>query len=608
MKKVELSIGRYRLLALYFTEGSQDILIDFKNPSIRKRRFNNQDLFSEEIKDNSDRDQSEIENNPESINLFQEKSKFSKALTSVSVLQKGIFIFFVVETILLVLILILVPLSINSIPLSSIVFGMGKLRYNSILSLVNIQSLDLLYANHTLSFNESVYRGNLATSAQMLESLLAQYQSISIPFFSTEMRLFDEYTQLYQYTENGYTQKNSTLFDSILTVARLSKIISNTSFSDWSKIEAERVFILRNVPAYYITSLNETITKGTRILVSSIQTVCDILTYLEILITFPIVSLLIAAIVSFCVVEKANRLLWHSIKAANLTVLAQVSLSLHQRIKKIIPNSKLLTSDRSIEKPKMSPAIKLAAIKLALILVLTLIFYIGLVFGPQAMFKPMLIDQLKNSNFGGMRRMLSPFTLFWARNAVFEAAGTPLYTLKLGECDIGSAWIEAEKRTNTYLYIEESLVESINSYRREGYEFKDYAKLIMDEACSFVTSLSNCNSSIIAKGMDSGLKKYLREVKYARELAIAKGVNDKEMIKLEKYSKAIENGFVLAPTIYNNYVGTYTGIIEENITGTVMAFVVVLIAVYIFVGKNLLIQLKESLKTEEIIIQILMKS
>ena len=80
--------------------------------------------------------------------------------------------------------------------------------------------------------------------------------------------------------------------------------------------------------------------------------------------------------------------------------------------------------------------------KVLIMLGICLGFYFGLIYGPESIAKQLFNIEIYHTNFGGMRRMLSPLTFFWAREAVFEMSGLASYIQIVPNFQISTSYAE----------------------------------------------------------------------------------------------------------------------------------------------------------------------
>ena len=192
-------------------------------------------------------------------------------------------------------------------------------------------------------------------------------------------------------------------------------------------------------------------------------------------------------------------------------------------------------------------------LKILMFLIICFGFFIGMIYGPESISKELFTIQIHHTCFGGMRRMLSPLTLFWGRESLLEASNLPSYIQTVPDFQVSTSYSEMISRNRQFTYIQTQLMNSLKDTVQSKYSFSRYLSLMKGDACNIITTISNCSQTIVGCGVDIGTKIYLQELQIGADIAKYQGFMASEMIKIEKYSKNIEKSYVFGLQVYTNY-------------------------------------------------------
>ena len=609
IKKESLDIDGYEFLIVNFIDGHtfdkkrlSFIYEKIKEPNILKIFGENEHKFygfkdKEFIKTNTLEVQRQKSNNK--LELHRAK-KFAKCL------RITFWITIISEIILTLTVLFVILNIINSILVSQIIFDIGLMRYLSCSILSNTFSLELLSHNITIQFNESFYRLGLAENSARLKVLIDQYREIQMPFINSKKSYFSSTTlEMHRYINSSFTSYDDSLLNAIQTMVIYSSKIANTSISSFSELYEEKMFILRNIPSTYTNVLNETVMSVMYDLISSLEKSFNYLSAIEILCIFPPVLLIFVSIICFYAIEKTNRTFWS-------VLFINASKNMVETRGKIISRLSLLHEDESIyedfsqkEKKAHYKSITLKPfLKIFCLLLISLGFYLSITYGPQYLLQEMMKNELIHTNFGGLRRMLTPLTLFWGRNSILFLTSNQSYESLMDNYQTSSSLQELQRRVDQMLYIQTNLMNSLKNPVETYFGFREYKQLMYEEACDIITTLPNCTGTIAKYGLNGALNFYASELVTQTNMYKNIGFRPNMLVSIEKYSKVVERSFVFGLFVYANYTNQVVENLKNQLVFTSGLFLVVVIMYSFLIFHKLTDGIIKNLEEKEEILQV----
>jgi hypothetical protein len=130
---------------------------------------------------------------------------------------------------------------------------------------------------------------------------------------------------------------------------------------------------------------------------------------------------------------------------------------------------------------------------------------------------------------------------------------------------------------------------------------------MIGDSCSIINNVANCYQSIVASGVDSGLKMYLLELKTNQQIAKSLGFNKTLFLKIEKYSGTIESSFIFGLSLYINYTNTVVGSLEKGMSLITCLYFILLAACYILLLHKIADELAQNLANKAEILSVFMK-
>ena len=221
----------------------------------------------------------------------------------------------------------------------------------------------------------------------------------------------------------------------------------------------------------------------------------------------------------------------------------------------ILTISLTILSKKVIKKQKKKRIIWIPLLKVFFFSVIVLAFYLIVTNSMQPLVRKLLQSEFNHTNFGGMRRALSPLTLFWGREALFQSQNMTSYINILPSYQISDAISQLNYRSQQFITIQNDLMDSLRTSILNQLSFTEYKKLMFGHTCEFLT-IEDCWKTIVAHGVDSGTKLYLFELQNSLKLAENEGFSHENMVLIEHYSKAVENSYVEALSVYSDYVNS----------------------------------------------------
>jgi hypothetical protein len=198
----------------------------------------------------------------------------------------------------------------------------------------------------------------------------------------------------------------------------------------------------------------------------------------------------------------------------------------------------------------------------------------------------MIEQDLVHTNFGGLRRMMAPLSLFWGRNAALRSIHRSSFDSWFITNPIGSSKSRLEFLIKEYSRTQNLLMGLLNEYPSNQYKFNDYVNLMYGDSCDYITIVDNCTFTFVRNGLDSSLNFYLQELETLGNLKETVDVLN-FMIKVEKFSKLIEKSFVFGLFVYANYTTEVIEGIKMDISMTVLYFVLATVLFYFFLLRKI---------------------
>lgn len=602
MKKSTLTIDGYQLNILYIQEihdqdrgahNLEPIEFHYDNP-IEVKKF--------DIVKNKDFKFSEAESKSDLLDVKINKTKADNAITATKVLNYSVRLCACLQIFFILAMLVITLEVLSSLSLNQIISDTGLLRYHSTSILSNVRSLDLLSKNYTLAYTQDRYRSLLLSNSAGLRTIIEKYRSISMPLTNNNRYYFNErIIKLYFFLNNTQSTQDVTLYDAIKMLISYSSLIAETNLSTISSLNQEILFLYRNIPCDYIDNLNQTVVAITNDIISSIGNLYRILEIIELICLFPPLVNVLISLMCFLYIEIINKALWKKISsikyekllASRSKLIARLSIVHEFDFKPDFTNNK-------VQPNLYSPIIWSPLVKITVLLLISSGFYLGIVYGIQNTLQGLLETELNHTCYGGMRRMLSPLTLFWAREAMFEYNNLESYINIVPFYQISNSNDELVTKSDLFINIQKGLMNSLYSNVQSKYSYSSYIKLMLGDACTMITNIPNCSQGITNYGVDPGIKLYLNELQTSVDLSKTQGFSGKNMIKIEKYSKNIELSQILGISVYGNYTDQLISDLKSTVAYIIVLFFIIICAYYFAflhkVTENIIASLNDMIK------------
>lgn len=576
MKKSLLSLDNQHLMIIYFLEKNND-------DNIKTNQLKIEGYFNTII------DQHELESSKRVVNYDYEEendanntySKIYNALKFAKVLSISVKGIFLLELIIVLAILIITYKLVESLSVNNVILDMGFMRYLSCSILVNTQSLGLINQGFILNNAASFYKESISNSSQELSALLAKYKTVHITVLNIEKTYFkDKNLEIFKYSNGDFKNYDSNLYDAIETFVKYSEIISRVDIENFDKILEQQMFILRNIPSQYLRVLNLTVMESVNDIKIAIEWMFQTMKIVEILCIVPPCVLIIISIVCFIKIEWTSKKIWKTLMDFNPDMLINTRNKLTERLY-YIHDYELFSEKMSnhIYQIKYSIFSTKHFVKILFLLVFTLGYFIAISYGPQSLMLFYLKKEIENTNYGGMRRMLTPLTLFWTRDLILKEANFSSYTDIMSNYDISSSSQELEIIKSQCKEIESIIFNFLTELIQKGYEVEDYENLMIGDACK-ILQVSGCASSLVSKGIDLGFKEYLTTLDYYYAQAVDTGQYYDGIINTEKYSSEVEKSFISAMDIYSGFTSMLVKKINGYMILATFTYIIVLALYY----------------------------
>ena len=503
-----------------------------------------------------------------------EKNKaWKKYLKASSRLRKLLKYFFFAQILIMIGLFIGISKVIGMLKFNFIIFDTGLMRYLSTSTLSNIYSLDLLHQNYPVAFSEDFYRAGINENMNRLQFLLNKYNEVTIPVTGELKEYFkDKKLSVYYEKIDSTYEETEYLVNVINTFISDSKKIANTSLESFSSINEKKIFLYKNIPNYYIDALNTTIFSIMNDLIHSLHSIFIYQEGFELILVIVPALLLILASCTLIQIEYGNQLLWEKFNNITSVSLNTYTRNISQRLKNFhfiheeiekFPFKKL--------KKNRTFIVLIPFCKIFLFLLISVGFYLAINLYNHVLLNEVIKQDLVHMNFGGLRRMLTPLTLFWARNSAYESINKKGYRDWFQHSLVGYSDRKLESLIESFEETQQLLMNSLNKYPLNQFRFEKYLQLMYGNSCEYITTVNNCSATYVSHGLDLALQFYIHEL---RSFSSFRDENKtlSQMINIEKYSKTIEKSFVAGLLIYANYTDEVIIEIKNNLQLTLIYY------------------------------------
>lgn len=605
IKKMRLEIDGYKMMVLYF--GDKEMLERRKSRLYLKKNVQIQDEEVTKIeKHQTGINDSEMKKQfGMNDNAFEDRININSSRRIGKFLNLSIKVLLFTEFAISFSILIVILQIIQELSVNSIISDIGMMRYLSTSILANTQSVDFLYQGYPVAYTEDYYKSSIQTNANKLKSLIEQYRSINLPFLSEKIQYFsNEYIKMFSFTDDIYSEEYMTVLDSIQIIITKANLVVHIDSSTYTSNNTEILEIYRNVPSNYLKGLQSTIMKIIKDLLDSLGKVFRYMEYLELICIIPPVVLILISAFLLYKVEKSNAMFWNLLLRVSKADMIETQTNIIDRLyfvhefeyineNPISKNSKNLKHSMVI----------IPLIKIFGLVVIVISFYLSLTFGPQATLSQMLYSGLNHTNYGGMRRMLTPLTLYWSRESLLEASNHTSYIQKIPYYEISSSYEELENTIDMLLTIQKNLMKTLNHLADKRYNYDPYINLMLGNACEVIDNIENCSQTLVSKGIDSGMKEYLQTLQ--TQYRISKGsLRSESLLRIENYSKNVEKSFVFGLTVYENYTNEVLTQLKTDMVLTTVGFIILNIIYFFLFLNNLATKIVKELENKDEILRV----
>lgn len=582
MKKSMLSIDGYNLQIIYFIEKSTETSESFTANKPRMEGY-----FTTMIEDNnqkSSRKNLNLDSDEEKAACI-ENSRMVKALKFAKILSYSAKGLYFLQFILALAVLFVIYKVYSNISLNKIVIEMGMMRFLSCSILSNTQSLDLIHQGLSVSNPSSFYKESINNSSQKLKNLLTTYKTVSIPMLNIEKTYFqNKDVEIFNYLNGNFTRSKTVLYNAIEIVIKYSNTIANTDIENFDKVLEERMFLLSNIPCKYIKALNETVMQVEQDLQQSIDSMHEIIKFVELLCFVPSLLLITISIICLLRIEMTNKEIWKMLMKCPSEVLINARNKLTERLYYIheFEFYSEKPSNIVVQLPYKFFSTKYF-LKILFLLFITIGYYFTIIYSPQSLLLTAMKDELRNSNFGAMRRMLTPLTLFWTRDSILNEANLPSFTSLITDYEISSSSLEMKYRISQFKWIEQDTMKFLTEMIQRGYKIDNYENLMLGNPCDILLAVDGCSLSLVSKGLDLGLKQYLDELEFYYVEAGVTSNYCQGLESTENYSFIIEKSLVYAVDVFSEFTSDLIKEINGYMILATCAYVAFLGVYYIIV-------------------------
>ena len=173
------------------------------------------------------------------------------------------------------------------------------------------------------------------------------------------------------------------------------------------------------------------------------------------------------------------------------------------------------------------------------------------------------ISRLEYIYFAGSIRSVSMRSFLWAREIYFEPFNLSYNVIIPNFEDIGSIEFEFSKINNQLVYFEKKTLANVLNSNSKTYDYDKFIDFVVGNTCKYVSSFSNCNSTIINKGLGPSILELAHDLEYLKTIRF----NGYSIINwLEKNAYYIENVMTFQKALYksvtNGFIDYFNNIIE----------------------------------------------
>ena len=577
IRRNTLTVGRQQLLVIYIDVASSIKALDYYE-SLFVQSPKTLEYLPEELKIDPD-----SKSNKSAFGPSKNSEKLIKSTGKLKIFNVTLIFFIILMLIILLCIIFILQKFSESTVAFTMISEIGLMRFLSASSLANIQSLDLIYHNYTVLNQEDFYRNALKESMKNLNFFLKKYKKISLPLKAGKRFYFQDELIRVSFSKTDAQYLN--LFDFIKTYIKYSLNIANQKLENFDNISDHFDFVYYNIPYGYMKKLNDTVFEVMRDLILSQKKMFYTIFYCEIaIIAIPII-LLLFSIFYLKSLEKLNKSL--SIQIKNTKNLNEKYKKINKRLEdlhKIKSNH-----DAPLSLPKRDLHQKNIILPFLLRISFLFLISIGVAFnsfyGYHIRLHEILDENLIHMNFGGLRRMMSPLTLYWTRSTYMQMNQKDFFSHSNQSIIIKPAQVSLSGMLEDYKSIQTDLMKHLSRYPLRDFQLNDYKNLMFGSSCDYLLNITNCSRTIVSCGVHSGFLTYLFEIKrliYSNQVFNMTNVN-----LIEKYTYNVGLSFVYGLRIFYSDIKVVVDFCLAQSKIAYLAFFSVILVYYLIVARKI---------------------
>ncbi|CAG9335923.1 unnamed protein product [Blepharisma stoltei] len=458
--------------------------------------------------------------------------------------------------------IILETVLVNNLKMSDILNDLDYMRYLENSILLNIRSLDLISQGYKTAFTESYYRDLLQKTSESLEDRII-LNNDKIHSYGFLHNIFSDnkasISELIEGNSVRVTYEN--LFHCAQAYVTHAKAIINTDISDFKTIYNDFYFIYYNLPTEMIRMLNESVYTISKDFEDHVDSTFLFLKFFKAAFFVPPIIMIILSIPTLIILEKINKENWHNLSHLDMDRQTYLRDKLIDRLRDLHGISVDFIEPKASTNENYSSIWKILIIKILLLQILSIAYYIAALYGFQIELNEILIYQSKFIFNHGLRRMLSENSYFWAREK-FVGEFNNSFMNWIDKSPFPSFSVKLDFVINELEYLEKLLSDKDYS---EFYS-SNMVNLEVGNPCDAIEeNLASCESSYVGVGINPAMKSYVNELK---DYSVSSHSSWEDIVRLEKYSDVLARSTVF---MTYNYLNSTDDKIDEKITGLMVA-------------------------------------
>ncbi|OMJ88643.1 hypothetical protein SteCoe_9338 [Stentor coeruleus] len=466
-------------------------------------------------------------------------------------------------------IILLVSRFIDNANISYVANDFGDLRHFLLNNVIVIRTLELALNGYPSYYKISYYQELIKNSTVKLEELLYKLDDYNLNYNAKES-FTSNFVDVIEIIDEVPMVNTLNLFEGIVKViANCYQIVEKSNKGE--SFQKEAYFLYHSVPIIMFDVLNKTIWNGVGYMNLNTQQALNYLYIIELSSIFPPIILLLISLPVIFLIEKINSHQWLLISKLPLGSLKSLETKLILRLSEF----HLVTLEPSAVDNKVPIKSQLwfrYLIKISIFLIFSTAFSIISIIYCQSELTYMLDLRISHNFWGSLRKTMTNLTFFWGRELhnYYAVENYEFINDFISYPNLEWEFLDIEEKTDEY---EHKIFMKIKDSQQSAYDYSSYINLLIGKSCNYF-EISDCEKSILARGLDPGLFVYEYDIESFIYLALINKSRWDSVIMCEKQASDFEKAWDEAVVMFSK--------ITEYHLGTIKRILMIMSSVYIF--------------------------